>query len=773
MSITELTILQFTKTLLAYFLITVFLPALLFHKKVTTEKISIHFLIYFTIGNFFMMNIVFALQLLHICNRFTLIVFTILPGILSYGRLNNISYLKLFQDMLRKLNKMILGQLKASKLMLGFRIKLQHHIKIQLQHLFKAIRKNILDILLLSLFSVAMIWKLGANLVGNIGYGASDLPVHNYWINGLSQGKLYVAGIYPEGFHATLYYLHTVFRIDTYVLLRIFWMIQYMFVVYVLFAFMKAICKGRYLPYVGIAIYLLYNFFNVSTTMARLYSSLPQEFGQIFILLPIYFISAFFEKRGIELKEETMSKWSKSNLYLVLFALSFSLTISAHFYDTMISGILCLGIAVGYGFRFFQRRYYSYVIVSGALGVVIAVLPMAIAFIMGTPLQGSLIWGLKIILGEDYDGTINMLMIIVILIAVAIVTVILVFIWKVRNHKSKGILAVLFELVSVFGVAGFIYLTKDILKLEIVNYVLSTKYNPYSVWVIYLILANLGMGLLIFLLRDKDYGARIISIAVGLVLLIIILNSSKFGIPMLMQPSRVCIYIAYTLPCTVIFLVDGALFLIFGVRASFVIRFLSFAATVAVSVDCYQNQDQIIRLVMNGLETRGAIICLSNIRKQEEDMTWTIVSCNDEYRMVEDNGRHYETITFLEKMEGLSNTSLITIPTKLVYFFIEKQPIDYAGTYGKEIPAVSLEGAKEDLPQNDGLNAYTRLNRWITMSKMYYWAQSFEKLFPNEMKVFYEDDQFICYRIEQNNFRLYNFAIDYGYNGKIKRRVAE
>ena len=32
------------------------------------------------------------------------------------------------------------------------------------------------------------------------------------------------------------------------------------------------------------------------------------------------------------------------------------------------------------------------------------------------------------------------------------------------------------------------------------------------------------------------------------------------------------------------------------------------------------------------------------------------------------------------------------------------------------------------------------------------------------MKVYYENDRFVCYYIEQNEYRLYNFAIDYDYN---------
>ena len=84
--------------------------------------------------------------------------------------------------------------------------------------------------------------------------------------------------------------------------------------------------------------------------------------------------------------------------------------------------------------------------------------------------------------------------------------------------------------------------------------------------------------------------------------------------------------------------------------------------------------------------------------------------------------------------------------------------------YSGEIPAISEEGAENPLPKNDGLNAYKGLERWITMSRMYYWAQEFQKRYPNEFQVYFENDNFVCYHIEQNVYSLYNFAIDYGYN---------
>lgn len=78
-----------------------------------------------------------------------------------------------------------------------------------------------------------------------------------------------------------------------------------------------------------------------------------------------------------------------------------------------------------------------------------------------------------------------------------------------------------------------------------------------------------------------------------------------------------------------------------------------------------------------------------------------------------------------------------------------------------------------NLPSQSGLQIYMRENRWVIMSRMYEWAQAFQKLYSNEMKVYYEDEEFICYSLEQNEYRLYNFAIDYGYNTKRVSQTGE
>lgn len=103
----------------------------------------------------------------------------------------------------------------------------------------------------------------------------------------------------------------------------------------------------------------------------------------------------------------------------------------------------------------------------------------------------------------------------------------------------------------------------------------------------------------------------------------------------------------------------------------------------------------------------------------------------------------------------------------MLYFFIEKDVINYAGVmgdYNKIDHRVSAEWAKEAVPNTGGLDPYMRTNRMIVMSRMYYWAQEFMRLFPDDMEVYFENDDFVCYAVEQEDYALFNLAIDYGYN---------
>jgi len=141
--------------------------------------------------------------------------------------------------------------------------------------------------------------------------------------------------------------------------------------------------------------------------------------------------------------------------------------------------------------------------------------------------------------------------------------------------------------------------------------------------------------------------------------------------------------------------------------------------------------------------------------------------------MIINSGFHYEWLDLLEELGGLGNKK-IYIPTKYVFFSIEKKPISYNSVIdvlqkknNEGTTKVSSTFAKETI--DFSVTGKTRSELYKTqrdaiMSKAYYWAKEYASLFPHEMQVYYEDDEIIIYRLEQDTYALNNLSINYGFN---------
>lgn len=773
MSMATLNVIQFLQLFIGYIGFTVGLPALVFYRKVKSFSAAERFFIYFTIGNFYVINLVQALQLLHISYRVTLFLFTFVPAlwlIIKIYRLPVVAYLKRVGSECRHY---ILREIGLKTFLRHRWQEIKVFLRVVFRNIWRLIKENYAVLPFIVIFTV-LVWQVcGSGLLNRWGYGASDIPVHNYWINGLIDNNIYIAGIYPMGMHCMLYYLSVMLGIPAYVALRLFWLVQFGMIAVMLLLFLKCCCKNKFLPYVGAMLFVGAKFF-VGTSYSRYGATLPQEFGMLYIFPSVFFLMYFFKARKEELDSGFNLIRCRSTWHLLGFALSFSLTLTAHFYDTIIAGILCVGIAAGYGYLFFRKEYFIRVMLSGILSILLAFLPMAAALLTGKSLQGSMYWAMSIIGLREYTVLIFRIICIIVL-AVTAGGIFFIF----RGIKSGKIS---FENKKVPVYSPFRKIRLRVYTLIPFGFVLwlgwkyretvlwGSKQTAFSLpdmnWALYGIAAAALIGLIYMLFLEHTRGAGILSMVAAEILLGLLLVSGSLGWPMLMEPYRVCIYFAYLIPVIIIMTLDGAVSLLLACRLPRVQQAVGLILTAAVIVGGIKLEW--IRKPFGGgnLEMNEAILCTTNILNDNKgkNNTWTIVSANDELRMIEKYGRHTETIEFLEDMEHWNSTKEVTIPTERVYFYIEKKPLNYANGYGGTIPVVSEEQAEQSLPQNSGISAYNGPRRSVTMSRMYYWAQKFMQLYPNEFKVYYETERFVCYYIEQNVYSLYNFAIDYGYN---------
>lgn len=846
-----LTLVQTVEIFAAYLFVSVWLPAFVFGKRLKEHRLIERFVIYFIIGNFWIVNLVYLLQLLKISYPITLGLGTFLPAVAGRLAVNKTPLRQITEDRLSDLRKVVMGSMGRRTALHRILRAAGRRVKAAGRFVGGLLVHHGIDCLLLAGFLGMLLWLHGGSLFTSYGYKASDMPVHNYWINAMGENRIFVAGVYPHGFHCVIYYLHALFGFATFNILRIFGFIDAIIVNLMLLFFLKLCCKSSYAAYAGAFLYAGSRYF-AEATYSRFYAALPQEFGMSFIFPAIYFGFAYFEvkyrelagkgkpkrertrfrrKKGVkpppdpaleeaargeeavrpeapekaepaalpaemspaaevpasetaesapeeagkkrrrlrlpgrrnqrEKRARAKRRWQKTYLYLAGFAMSFSLTLTVHFYGTMIAGIFCLAMAIGYGFLFLRKDCFRDIMLTCLISVFIAVLPMAAAFAGGTPLQGSLGWGLNVILGSQEAAAEA---------AASSTGTDLAEAGPVEEEpeppptigeRLENLTAKIKSRVKEFRTAIYRPLSAAVLRLpesRLIN------------WVIAGFAVLMGLGAVLFLLRQRCYGAMLISSGLYLFFMGIMMSAGRFGLPSLMDANRGGIYYAYSLPLLAAFLPDGVLALVsapFRQKYWKWVRNLLSLVFVALVVWHTWSVGQIREpRSPRAQEMNEAIVCMENIIETEKDFTWTVVSANDELRMGTDYGYHYETITFLQDMEGGDDWSKIhiRIPTPVVYIFIEKIPLDYFEHYEGSGQRVSEDGAARALPPNSGISMYQGEKRWILMSRMYYWAQEFQRLYPNELDVYLETDQFVCYRIEQNMYRLYDFAIDYDYN---------
>lgn len=785
--------------LFLYTLIVVIMPGLVLGKRFKNRRFVERFMIYLTVGNAYIINIVFLLQLIKISNRITLILASFGVELLVYIIINRKKLGLGIINIFNVLDKHVRGTLGAKSLKTITWTALKKIIIICIQKIWNFIKTYNVELIAITVLVLIVSYFYGTNCLVNYGYGASDLPVHNYWINGMSQNKVFIAGVYPHGFHCILYYIHEVFGIDTYILLRLFTLTSVLYIHLALFATIKGLTKSRYSSYAAVIIYVSVDYLQ-SGCYSRYIADLPQEYGMVFIMPTIYFLIQFFlyEKENTKslkwnkVEYNTKKFWNKiryqfryRNVYdqygresLLFAALSFSLTIAIHFYGTFIAGLFCIAIVFGFFERFIRPRYMLKLMSAFLFGLILAVLPMAVSVMQGNRLQGSIGWGLNIINSsredstnqnnnttnqstqngtsnntqqntnngqntvqegnqDNVDGTDNAN--------------------EKDSTKSKGFREKLVDL----GVHAFQKLVEDIGNSVIKDYAL--------IYVILLLVISLFMilfGIGLKLLKQYIYGSTYITIVIGNLLIHVLFIAKVFGLPALMDQNRCRIYMMYCMAAFVGMLLDVVTGIIHDIiKDSHVHNIFSLERGIIICV---------VLIIIFGvrpparvteamtLERNGAIQCLYNIMKEHEDATWTVVSANDEFRMIDDRGWHVEIYEFLKKQKYASRYN---IPTRYVYFFIEKKPVDYMRKHDKSGSMVSRESAGEYLPDAaSGISIYTGELRLMTMSKMYYWAEEYIRLYPNDFSVYYEDDEFICYKLIQNPSNLNNLVIDYGYN---------
>lgn len=623
--------------------------------------------------------------------------------------------------------------------------------------IWRQLARNWLEYLLLFGLVIYNIWFLTHNVMLYHSYQFSDIPVHQSWIYELEQGNLYSDGIYPFGMHIMIYFVRVIFGLNLREIMLYAGAYQFVVLLIGVYLLAKLIVKGRYTP---IAVILI---LSLLLNQGRYAAALPQESGMYAVVGLAYFMISYLHrnrKRNIIESDSKIRRFFRINSYinrryiktdLILMMLCVALVISYHYYTAIVAVFVVIAIGLAYIPRIFRKQYFVPLMFCGIMGALIALIPTGALLIKGVPFQESIEWATTVMSGEEWKGS-------------------------EADYQDELARAQGHDVIDDNDAAKDNNTDTDSRKIDYSSMTLKEIIDHYyesiksfATVVMYglqptkLMFLCMAIGLISALImlmfkKTRIVGQDYLSLIYMMIILLTLGASQELGIPELIASSRASTFaqpfvgLVYIIPVDILLRfvgarkspykqsIIGALSLaICGVWGVFIIGFGWYHDFFDVYQPYYNETEYVLR----------------NIRKSYDKYSYTIVSLTDEYYDVIDYGRHTELSKFVNMISGKEESFNFT--TEYVFFFIEKTTLqDYS--YGRV--DVSLEYAAKDFIYMGDIQDYY-FQRAVIQSKAYYWAKAFAKHYPRNFKVYFENDIYLVYLMEQNTYYPYNLQIDY------------
>lgn len=644
-------------------------------------------------------------------------------------------------------------------------------------------------------------------------YGFGDMYPHNAWIYALTQGQIFYDGVYPEAMHVMIYAVHTLFGVRIYSILLFLAGIHVSIFLLSAYVLMREIFRWRFTPHLVLTGFLTVDVMCIDAvySMSRLQWTIPQEYALYTQFLCGAFLIKYLrsEKKA---KEGSKRYWNEE---LLVFMLALASSLAIHFYVTIMAFFLCLAIVPFMLRRVFNKKRFVPLVAACACGFALAVIPMAGALISGIPFQGSIGWAMSVIDGtenEDGDagqpavdvgrqedaasekdsagngsggGNVNGT-------------------GADNGSESVGIAgsgengeaaagagqepslterlkAYVVSLPDrLYGVYWQCYVT--LYGIERANFIVFMLAFTIVLWFCYRVLASLLHLLPACKKVDPGYFDRYPALILASVIFMIMYWPGTLGLPSLVAGSRLCsteqmLNIAM-IAIPVDMVMSLASFLLPGIVVKGAAALLVFGIYIGTMLTGTFHGYLYYELT----RYNGAVMTTCSIIRNLPRGSYTIVSPVDETYQVIGYGWHEELVGFINQ----SADPEYTLPSEYVFIYVEKKPIEYAqshfftgprwlawekypeyySSYVSQCPDITHTEISERLVAS-GLarfmvasSSYSNLEtRTILESTAYQWCQDFDKIYPHELRVYYEDDDFICYYFRQNTLRLYRLGI--------------
>ena len=595
-------------------------------------------------------------------------------------------------------------------------------------------------------------------------FGCNDEYTHYRWASALLNGEIFSGGIYPEGMHCFLYALHVLFGVKLHscvlFLAGIHNSSTFLLAAYCL---LKVLFRNRHVPLFVLTAWISFDGIGSAAleSMTRMAWTLPEEFALYMVFLcPLVMLRYLWEQHKPE-------KWYRDENLLLLMA-GVALVVSTHIYVLILVFCSCCAVLVVYYREFWPVSRLFALVCAAFYGLELGAFPMLVACAMGTELEGSLLWGFNTLRGAVGAST-----------RLTDSTTISYF---ARHNPLKE----LYEsgYLSLFGEMGAVLLILLSLLVPVLAFVLVAVYvyrhrreRLQKVSALASVLASVYVSVR----RRKKFKEAAMPIRMmegyltliaALTVFVLLYAMPYMGLPELVTIDRTL--------CITQMLAFGAA----GILVDLLIVWMGHLKGKMLS--CYWMALGCLILYLLAYISdfhqctywwlrryNAAVTVTDQIMNNYPEWTYKIVSMTDEAYQV-GWGSHEELLTFLENTDGED----YSLPVEYIFLYVEKHPLMrgqvhfltappwmaqnnyeiYEGLWNQsQCPDIMHGRISQDLALKETpyypevYDNYDNLTmRTILCSKIYNWYQEFSAAHPAETNVYYEDDDFVCYLIHQD-----------------------
>lgn len=786
---------EYGKVLIAYIALMYIWPMVVFRRYLAPKSRTYKFAFCTTVQVILINTVVLLLGLVHILNRWTMILF------FYGGILVSLLWKRKFTgEGIQRVRQVLVGTRGVKLFLLQAISSMRHALRRGVKNLWRSSKGKRLEYLLLGVVVLFGMIYFSYGAFVDHSYGFGDMYTHHAWIYGLLEGKIFSAGIYPEAMHCFIYAMHQLFGIRVYSCMLFVAGVHVSTLLIAIYCFLKEVLKSRYTSLLIIASFLVLDLMCIDEvfSMARLQWTLPQEFALYTQFLCALYLVRYLRTDRNPRKESGKRKWVVWDENLFLFMMALAASFAIHFYVTIMAFFLCASFAVFLLHRIFRKGNFRSLVAAVFAGVFIAAAPMGLAYATGIPFQGSIDWALNVISGEDTKvGRTQQ--------AEAIL----------NTEQGETVLPSATETkdsnTSLNGQSSdahangteitqkTIPLTERLKRLAIkvwdvtekkseglYSYGYATLYGEERAdWILRFTALAAGIGVVCCLIallihrKIKIFFEGYLGLTLASIAFMILYAAPFLGLPELIAGARVCSTGQLLILAMMFVPVDLFLYLIGLTVIRVVLPMVSIVLTGAIYVganyfDVYHG------FLYNELTRYNSVVDVTNnIIKNFPQYSYTIVSPTDELYQVIEYGRHEEIYNFVKVIQS----NAYSLPSEYIFLYVEKKPIQYAQShfytgpewlakekytqyytmYFSEGNQLNQSTISDDFADRDFMfflkesqNYSDLASRTILESKLNRWCKQFEHNFPNDINTYYEDDDFVCYVIRQNTSRLFN-----------------